>query len=122
MIFGPHPRDYSYTLPKKIRVAGLKSALSYLFSEGKLKVVESLDCQGKTKEVSKNLESLGVVQKTICVGSQKDSMFQRASRNLSRCLFLTPEGLNVYDLLKYDYIIFSQDCIESVHNKFRVEV
>ena len=120
VIFGPKPRDYSYTLPKKLRAAGLKSTLSYLFSEGKLKIVESLECKGKTKDVFENLKSLGF-QKTVCVGSSKDSMFQRASKNLPECLFLTTEGLNVYDLLKYDHLVLSQGCVDFIHKKFQVE-
>ena len=47
-IFGPVPRDYSYSLPKKLRASGLKSALSYLFAEGKVKVLDSFDCTGNS--------------------------------------------------------------------------
>jgi large subunit ribosomal protein L4 len=119
-IFGPVPRDYSYSLPKKVRMSGLKSALSYLYSEGKLKVVDSLECSGKTKEVFENLKSLGT-KKTVLVGSEKGSMMQRASANIPKCVYLTTEGLNVFDLLKYDHVIFEKDSVDQVQKRLGVE-
>jgi large subunit ribosomal protein L4 len=119
-IFGPVPRDYSYSLPKKIRIAGLKSALSYLYSEGKLKVVDSLECSGKTKEVSENLKTLGT-PKTVLVGSEKGSLFGRASKNLSKCVYLTTEGLNVFDLLKYDHLVLEKETVAQIEKRLGVE-
>lgn len=118
-IFGPVPRDYSYSLPKKIRVSGLKSALSYLYSEGKVKVIDTLDCTGKTKEVSDSLKGMGT-SKTVLVGA-KDTMAQRATKNLAKCVYLTSEGLNVYDLLKYDHVIFEKDSLNQVQKRLGVE-
>ncbi len=120
VIFGPQPRDYSYSLPKKVRAAGLKSALSYLYAEGKVKVVDSLDCKGKTKEVAENLKSIGAL-KTVLVGAEKGSLFQRASKNLPKVVYLTTEGLNVFDLLKYDHVIFEKGSIEQIQNRLQVE-
>lgn len=120
VIFGPTPRDYSYSLPKKVKSSGLKSALSYLFAEGKLKVVDSLDCSGKTKEASQNLKSLGA-EKTVLVGAEKGSLMQRASRNLPKCVYLTTEGLNVYDLLKYDHVIFEKESVDQISKRLGVE-
>ena len=119
-IFGPQPRDYSYSLPKQVRMSGLKSALSYLYSEGKMKVVDSFDCSGKTKEVFANLVSLGA-PKTVIVGSEKENMISRASGNIPKCVYLTTEGLNVFDLLKYDHVIFEKDSVDQIQKRLGVE-
>lgn len=119
-IFGPVPRDYSYSLPKKLRASGLKSALSYLFAEGKVKVLDSFDCTGKTKEVFESLKTLGA-EKTVIVGSDKASSMAKASRNLPKCVYLTTEGLNVFDLLKYDHVIFEKNSVDQVQKRLGVE-
>src|SRR5690606_33540240 len=64
-MFGPQPRDYSYSLPKKVRQAGLRSALSYLQSEGRLFVVEDMKSEGKTRELAKRLEKFGVAKAVL---------------------------------------------------------
>lgn len=119
-IFGPVPRDYSYSLPKKVRSSGLKSALSYLYAEGKIKVLDSLECSGKTKEVFEGLKTLGA-EKTVIVGSAKGNSIERASKNLPKCVYLTTEGLNVFDLLKYDHVIFEKSSVDQVQKRLGVE-
>lgn len=119
-IFGPQPRDYSYSLPKQVRASGLKSALSYLYAEGKIKVLDTLECSGKTKEIFSSLQTLGA-EKTVIVGSEKSSMIARASGNIPKCVYLTTEGLNVFDLLKYDHVIFEKDSVDQVQKRLGVE-
>ncbi len=121
VIFGPTPRDYSYSLPKKVRASGLKSALSYLYSEGKVKVVDTLDCSGKTKEMAEALKTMGT-EKTLIVGNDKGNLMKRASGNLKKCLYLSTEGLNVFDLLKYNHVIFEKNSIDQVQKRLGVEV
>src|SRR5471030_2423172 len=64
-MFGPQPRDYSYSLPKKVRQAGLRAALSHLHSEGKLFVVEDMKSEGKTAELVKRLTKFGVTKAVL---------------------------------------------------------
>lgn len=120
VMFGPQPRDYSYTLPKKQRIAALKTALSYLYAEGKLKVVDKFESTGKTKEAAQNLQSLGVT-KSVCVGTDRDAVFARATKNIPKYLYLTTESMNVYDLLKYDYVVLEKESVQKIQEKFGAE-
>jgi large subunit ribosomal protein L4 len=113
IIFGPAPRDYSYTLPRKVKQAGLKTALSYLLANNKLFVVEDMNCEGKTKELAARLQSFGL-NKAVIVDAEKNDLMSRAARNLKTARFLETEGLNVYDLLKYDAAIISKDSLAKI--------
>ena len=121
VIHGPHPRDYSFTVPRKIKQLGLRSALSYLYKEGRLFVVSDMkSSDGKTKELASRLQGFGL-SKALIVDGEKDDLFFRASRNLPKFRYNTVEGLNVYDLLKYDAVILSQASLEKVAQKCGVQ-
>lgn len=112
--FGPTPRDYSYVLPKKIKQMGLRSALSLLLKEGRLDIVEDMGSEaGKTNELAKRLQGFGV-EKTVLVASEKDDLFSRAARNLPKVRYYAAEGVNVYDLLKFDYAIITKDAVDKI--------
>lgn len=119
--FGPKPRDYEYDLPKKVKQLGLKSALSFLFAEGRLKVVDNMNLNsGKTKEAFSALKNLSV-EKTVLVSSQKEEKFDRATRNITTCRYYTVEGLNVYDLLKFNNVVITKDSISAIEKRCGVE-
>ncbi|MGE0761827.1 MAG: 50S ribosomal protein L4 [Bdellovibrionales bacterium] len=111
--FGPRPRDYSYNLPKKMRRAGLRNALSQLNSEGKLFIVDSMKAEGKTKELAARLKKFGV-EKAVLMDQQADQMFMRAARNLPKFRYYSVDGLNVYDLLKYGTLVMTKDSLNRV--------
>ena len=113
VIFGPEPRDYSYTLPKKMKKKAMKSALSYLMKEGRLFVVKDMKSEGKTNELAKRLKGFGV-DKAILIDENRDDMFTRAARNLPKFRYNSVEGLNVYDLLKYDAAIVTESSIAKI--------
>ena len=116
-IFGPKPRDYSYKLPRKVKQAGLCSALSYLHKEGRLFILEGFSSQeGKTKKLAKNLKNFGV-KKAVMVSADRDETFGRAARNLENFRYYSHEGINVYDLLKYDSVIITQDAIPAIEKR-----
>ncbi|MBY0386473.1 50S ribosomal protein L4 [bacterium] len=119
--FGPQPKDYSYSLPSTMRNAGLQTALSYLYSEKKFFVVDSMSSkEGKTKELSARLKKFGV-NKALLISKNQDGMFARASKNLKGYRYNTVAGVNVYDLLKYDAVVFTQDSIPAVIEKCGVK-
>lgn len=111
--FGPKPRDYSYSLPKKMRQMGLRTALSQLNSEGKLIVVESMKSEGKTKELAARLKKFGV-EKAVLLDQQNDQVFSRAARNLPKFRYYSVDGLNVYDLLKYGTLVMTKESLGRV--------
>jgi len=111
--FGPKPRDYSYTLPKSLKKKALKNALSYLVNEKRFFVVEDMKSEGKTSELAKRLKAFGI-DKAVLVDKESSDTFARASRNLQNVRYYSPEGVNVYDLLKYDAAIVSKDALEGI--------
>jgi large subunit ribosomal protein L4 len=119
-MFGPEPRDYSYSLPKKVRQAGLRSALSYLVKEGRLTVVDAIKSEGKTGEMAKRLKGFGV-EKTVLMDAAGDQLVARATRNMKKVRYYGVEGLNVYDLLKYDNAIITKAAIAKIVQRCGVE-
>jgi large subunit ribosomal protein L4 len=114
VIFGPTPRDYSYTVPKKVKKAAMKSALAHLYKEGRFYVVEDMtSSDGKANELAKRLKGFGV-NKALLIDNNSNDLFLRAARNLPGFRYNTVEGLNVYDLLKYDAAIVTRDSIEKI--------
>lgn len=111
--FGPVPRDYSYVLPKKVRRLGLRTALSHLKKEGRLFVVDTMSSDGKTKDLAKRLKAFGV-EKAVMIDAAVDDKFNRASRNIAKMRYYGVEGLNVYDLLKYDTAIITKSSIQKI--------
>lgn len=119
-IFGPAPRDYSYKLPRKVKQAALRTALSYLQGAGKLFIVEDMKSQGKTSELAKRLQTFGV-SKAVLIDQENDAMFDRASRNMTKIRYYSVDGLNVLDLLKYDTAIVTKASLERILSRCGVE-
>ena len=119
-IFGPVPRDYSYNLPKKMRQLGLKQALSFLVKEGKLVVIEDMKSNGKTSELAKRLKKFGLT-KAVLIDQAADEKFKRASQNLVKFRYYSAEGMNVYDLLKYDMAIVTANSLPKILARCGVE-
>lgn len=111
--FGPQPRNYEYTLPRKVKQAGLKVALSFLHKEGRVWVVDSISASGKTKDIAKTLKKMGVA-KGVIVDDLSNDKLQRSVRNLPNHKFLPVQGLNVFDLLKYDGCLISKAALSKV--------
>lgn len=114
VVFGPTPRDYSYSVPKKIKQLGLKSALSYLLSSDRLFVLNDFpSSEGKTKELAARLKGFGL-SKAVLIDGKNNPKMARASRNMQKCRYYSTAGLNVYDLLKYDVAIISESSLEGI--------
>jgi large subunit ribosomal protein L4 len=119
--FGPQPRDYSYVLPKKVKQLGLRTALSFLKKEGRLFVVDSLtSSDGKTAALAKRLKAFGV-EKACLIDADQDPSFHRASANLPKYRYYGVEGMNVYDLLKYDGAVITKNSLEKISQRCGVK-
>jgi large subunit ribosomal protein L4 len=112
-LFGPVPRDYSYALPRQVKQLGLKMALSHLNLNGRLFVIKDMDSKGKTKDLSKALQAFGL-EKSLLIDNKENSMLKRAARNLAFHKYLAPEGVNVFDLLKYDHAVFTESTLKEL--------
>ncbi len=116
-IFGPLPRDYSYSLPRGVKKAALRSSLSYLFGGGRVVVVDSFaSLTGKTKEMKGALDCMGM-KKCVVVVPSGSVLASRAARNIPGVLCVEMDGLNVFDLLKYDGLVFSQNLLGDLYRK-----
>jgi large subunit ribosomal protein L4 len=113
--FGPKPRDYSYSVPKKIRRKAVTSALSSKYKEEEMIVLDALKIeQPKTKEMAKVLKNLSVDQKALIVLAEKDENVVRSSNNIPGVTLIAAESLNVYDILNNDKLIMTKDAVARV--------
>ena len=113
VIFGPQQRDYGYRLPKQIRRQALISVLSQKFQEGKLLILQDFNLeQVKTKQVAELLKTFGV-EKAILV-AEDNLELSLSARNLPGALAVNQNGVNVYDLLKYDYLMLSDASLKKM--------
>jgi len=116
-IFGPQPRDYSYRLPKQARREALLSALSLKNRDGKIIVLDKLElAEAKTKFMRKILGDLQVKSALIVI-PQSDEKVERSARNLPGVKVLRAEGLNVYDLLRFEHLILTQRALRLLEER-----
>ena len=117
--FAPKPRNYSYTLPKKLRRLALKSALSSKVEDNNITVLDSLALsEAKTKEIVKVLNNLKVENKALVVIPGKDETVERATRNLPNVKLAFVNTINVLDILNYDRFIITQDAARLVEEVY----
>jgi large subunit ribosomal protein L4 len=115
--FGPVPRDYSYRLPRTARREALLSALSLKNRDGKIIVVDKFEFEeAKTKVMVRALAELKV-ESAVIVISQPDVKIERSARNLPKVKVLRVDGINVYDLLRYDYLILTQEALQRLEER-----
>jgi len=115
--FGPQPRDYSYRMPRTARREALLSALSLKNRDGKIVVVDRFDLdQAKTKLMVQALAELKVESALIII-AQSDAKIERSARNLPKVKVLRVEGLNVYDLLRYEHLILTNGALKLLEER-----
>jgi large subunit ribosomal protein L4 len=118
--FGPTPRDHSHALPKKVRVLGLKHALSTKAQSEGLIILDSIELKnGKTKDVKKHLTKLGVTSALIIDGATVNENFGRAARNVKNVDVLPVQGINVYDILKREHLVLTKAALDSLEERFK---
>lgn len=112
VVFGPTPRSYSYKMPKKMRRLALRSALSAKVNEDVLTVVDNISLDApKTKDFQAVLENLSADKKVLLVLENENVNIELSSRNLQGVTVLTPENLNVLDILSANRVIFTEGAI-----------
>lgn len=117
---GPKPRDYYYSLPKKVRKLGLKMALSLKAKENNLLVVDDIQIGDvpKTKKALEILKELNIDKdKVLVVVPQKDEVIYKSFRNLPKVSVLPVEGLNVYSILWADKVLMTAQALEKVYER-----
>ncbi|GAO97961.1 50S ribosomal protein L4 [Caedimonas varicaedens] len=120
VIFGPVVRDHGMGLQKKVRKLALKTALSGKLAEGRLIIVESLTSKElKTKFILTKLEKMGLKNALFIDGTQVDTNFALAVRNLPHIDVLPQQGINVYDILRRDTLVLTKAAIESLEKRLK---
>ena len=113
VVFGPLPRNYSYSVNKKAKKAALRSALSAKCKENKLFILDNFNLKEiKTKSFVTILDNLAIDNALII--DDANINLEKSARNVLGIKVLRPEGLNVYDILKYDSLIITQPCLEKI--------
>ncbi len=119
VIFGPQVRSHAHKLPKKIKNLALKIALSKKLSDGKLRIVSDIKLsKSKTSLLKNKLKTLGVSSVLFVTGKEIDSNFMLASRNIPNIDFLPFQGINVFTIVKRDFLILSQDAVQLLNERF----
>lgn len=115
---GPQPRSYAYRPTRKMRLGALKSALSFKLAEGQIIVVDDFQLQEiKTKGLSQVLSALNVDAGSLLVDIVGNDNLRMSARNLPNHQFLPPEGVNVYDILRYEHLVLTREAAAAIQKR-----
>ena len=116
---GPKPRDYRYTVNKKVRKLALKSALSSKVADEDIIVLEDLKFDGiKTKQMTEVLENLGVTEKALIVLPENDKNVVLSARNIKGVATTFVGSINTYEILKYTKFIIVKDAVAKLEEVY----
>ncbi len=118
VVFAPKPRDYSQSVPRKMKRLAMKCALSAKVDAGELVVLDELKLsQPKTREMAAVLKAINA-EKALVVLNEKDESVQRASGNIQSLKLAYVNTLNVYDILKYEKLVILQAALPKVEEVY----
>lgn len=114
IIFGPTPHGYAFRVPKKVRRLALISALSMKFKEDRMTILRDFPMEEfKTKRFQEVIDRFGF-KKTLFVIDQQRPFLEKSSRNIRDVKMVRSEGVNVYDLLKYDHVVLLEPAVHKI--------
>lgn len=117
--FGPHPRDYSYGLPRKVRRAALRAALSAKARAGEIVLLEEWSPgEGKTRALVSLLKQWGLEGSILLLTEASDPRLLRAARNLPRMTILPARQAHVYALLAHRHLLVTPGALEALKETF----
>jgi len=118
-VFGPHPRKYGFTMPRKQRRLALKCALSDKVRTGDFIVLDQLDFDApKTKAAVKLLSDFGVHAKSLFITADEAVNVERSTSNIPGVKAITASGINVFDILHHDKLFITKDAITRIEEVF----
>ena len=116
---GPTPRSHGHDLPKKVRVLGLKHALSAKAKAGELVVIDAAVSDGKTGALAKMIANFGWKRALIIDGAAVNENFAQAARNIEGLDILPTMGANVFDILKRDTLVITKAGLEALEARLK---
>ena len=114
-VFGPKPRDYGYSIPKKAKRLAMKTILSMKVKNNRLMVVEDFTIEdGKTRNLAKILKNLSLSERTVIVLKDDDVMLRRAGRNIPNLSFLSYNRLRAHDLFYGKKVVLLESSVKKL--------
>ena len=114
IVFGPHPRDYSYSIPKKVRKKAIISALSMKFKENKMLILKDFPMEKISTRIFKGVFDLFSLKKALFVLDDNNAVLLKSSRNLKNVKMIRSEGINVYDILNHEHLILLEPSVKKI--------
>ena len=115
-VFGPMPRSYEYSLPRKVKLGALRAALSAKLADGTVLVVDKLEAGSdkKTKATAAMLKALGVSGKTLVIDVKHDEGFTQTARNIAGVRLVPSSRVTARDIMDTDHVIATRDALEKL--------
>ena len=114
IVFGPKPRDYSFSVPKKVRKNALMSVLSLKVKEEKMTVLRDFPMEEISTKAFKSVVDLFGFKKVLFVIDKDCAMLQKSSKNLPNVKMIRSEGINVYDVLNHEHLVLLEPSIKKI--------
>ena len=119
VVFAPKPRDYSFSVNRKVRMSAMRSALSDKVANDKFVVIDAFDLEnGKTKEMVAILNNLNVTTKTLVVSADKDEVIFRSARNIEGVKATFVGEVNVYDVINADKVVILKSAVDKLEEVY----
>jgi len=119
IVFAPKPRDYRYTVPKKLRRLAMLSALSSKVEEKEIIVLDSINFDApKTKEMIKFLENVKAAKKTLIVMAEKDENVLKSAANIPGVKTVLVSTMNVYEIIHYTSFIVTKEAVNKIEEVY----
>lgn len=117
---GPKPHSYAYKPPRKMRAGAIRSALSLKLQEGALTVVDKFELSEiKTKALESVLKALQVDRGSLIVDAAGNDKLRLSARNLPESMYLPPEGVNLYDVLRHPHLVLTKDAVAALESRLQ---
>ena len=120
VVFAPKPRDYSFSVPKKVKRLALKGVLASKVAENNIRVLEQLQLDEiKTKSMVSLLNNLKVAGKSMIVIPENDEKIVKSTRNIDSAIVSFVNTINILDLMNYDTLIVTKDAVSQIEEVYR---
>ena len=120
IVFGPHPRDYSFSVSKKVRKKALISVLSMKLKEDKMVILKDFPMEKISTKTFKNVVDLFGFKKTLFVLDNNNEVLLKSSRNIRNIKMIRSEGINVYDVLNCEHLVLLEPSIKKIEGALLV--
>ncbi|MGN1382957.1 MAG: 50S ribosomal protein L4 [Eubacterium sp.] len=119
IVFAPKPRDYRYSVPKKVKKLALRSALSAKVADGEIIVLDELKMDApKTKEMAATLKNINAANKALIVTAEKDENVVRSAANIPGVRTVLASNMNVYEIVNYTSFIVTQEAVKKIEEVY----